>query len=50
MVTIAALLNRYGLVMSLPSIVFNDDRGFNVFLRYDPCFGVLVCLDNNEMQ
>ena len=44
MVTIAAFLNRYGLVMSLPSIFFSDTRGFKV------CFGALVCLDNNEMQ
>ena len=33
MVTIAALLKRYGLVMSLPSIFLSDDRGFKVFFK-----------------
>ena len=38
MVTIAAFLKRYGLVMSLPSIVFNDDRGFNVCFKIGSMF------------
>ena len=29
MVTIAAFLNKYGLVISFPSIIFSDDKGFN---------------------
>ena len=33
MVTIAALLKRYGLVMSLPSIFLSDDRGFKFFFK-----------------
>ena len=48
MVTIAAFLNKYGFVTSLPSMVFSDDKGFKVFLIYDPCFGVPVCLGNIE--
>ena len=33
MVSIAAFLNKYGLVISLPSIVLSDDKGFNVCFK-----------------